>query len=116
VAAVPDGRANTFCNDLVKHQVATIRALDRVPHLNGWFLRVTYFQQVPSILDFRLVTARGGIVAPVGDSRVLLGPRIGTVYLRFPPVAPVAVRVQGVSSTTNICLTNVAVGYPAPAG
>jgi hypothetical protein len=115
VAAVPNGHVNSFCSDLIKRQVATTRRLDRLPHLTGWFLRVTYFQQVPNLLDIRLVTAQGKTVSPVGDSRVLLGPRLGTVYLRFPPSAPVAVRVQGVSSTTNVCLTNVAVGFPVPA-
>jgi hypothetical protein len=61
------------------------------------------------------MTANGRAIAPLGGQRILLSAHASSVYLSFPVVAPSAVRVQGVTPGTNLCLTNLAVGYPFPA-
>jgi hypothetical protein len=114
-ASVPIRHANAFCNDLITPQVTKTQRLDVQPHLNEWFLRLTYFEQEPGILNLHLLTAQGKTFAPVGGSRVALTSRVGTVYLRLPSAAPAAVRVQGATSSTNVCFTNISVGYPFPA-
>ena len=47
---------------------------------------------------------------------MLLETRVGSVYLHLPQSQPVAVRIQGASLATNVCLTGITLGYPFPAG
>jgi hypothetical protein len=114
-ASVPVRHHNSFCNDLITPQVTKPKRLDTQPPLNEWFLALTYFEQVPTVLNVHAVTAQGTILTPFGGSRVVLASRIGKIYLRLPPAVLAAIRVQGTTSSTNVCLTNISVGYPFPA-
>jgi hypothetical protein len=114
-ATVPIKGTNTFCNDLLTEQTVQAQPLDSTPHLNAWFLRLTYFEAVPTVLDVHVLTSAGQTVAPVGGSRVTLQRGAGSVYLLLPSSQPTAVLLQGVAPTTNVCLTNISVGYPFPA-
>jgi hypothetical protein len=115
-ASVNIKQRNSFCNDLISPQTDKTRRLDQTPHLNEWFLRLTYFEQVPTPITVHVVTAQGTTITPDGGSRVFLNARVGNVYLRLPSAMPSAIRVQGASPTSNVCLTGIAVGYPFPAG
>lgn len=106
--------SNSFCNDLVAGQQVVTRQLNRLPHRNEWFLRLSYFEQAPSVIDVHVVTAQGATLTPLGGSQVPLTSRNGVVYIPLPLAAPSAVRLQGLTDTTNVCLTNVAIGYPFP--
>jgi len=115
-ASVRIPHSNPFCNDLYAGQTPKTQRLNRVPHLNEWFVRLTYFEQRPSILDVQAVTANGTVITPVGGGQVLLSTRVGNVYLLLPQSQPVAVRIQGATLATNVCLTGITVGYPFPTG
>jgi hypothetical protein len=115
VASVHMRHSNPLCNDLIKQQVPTTQRLDVSPRLNEWFLALTYFEQIPSLLNVHVVTAEGKFLAPFGGSRVVLTSGVGKIYLRLPRAVPAAIQVQGATSSTNVCLTNISVGYPFPA-
>jgi hypothetical protein len=115
VASVHIRHSNPLCNDLVKQQILTTQRFDVSPHLNEWFLALTYFEQVPNVLNVHAVTAQGKILTPFGGSRVVVASKVGKIYLRLPRAVPAAIRVQGATSSTNVCLTNISVGYPFPA-
>jgi hypothetical protein len=115
-ASVHMPTGNRFCNDLLTGETTKTQRLDSIPHPNGWFVRLTYFQQVPTFVDVHLVTANGALVSPLDGSQVLLPGHYGYYYLAFPLAAPTAVQVKGLTPGTNVCLTDVGVGYPFPAG
>lgn len=113
-ASVHMSHSNASCNDLVVGQTQQTQRLDRVPHLNDWFVRLTYVEQVPTILHVQAVTVQGTTITPAGGGTVSLEARAGSVYVRLPASVPVAVQVQGATTATNVCLTGIAVGYPFP--
>lgn len=104
---------NKFCNYLVSGRTDRTSPLTSTPHENEWFLQLTFFQQHPSALEVTLVDARGQEIGP-SSARVVLATNLGTAYLRFPTVRPVAVRIRSTSTATNVCLTSIQVGYPFP--
>ena len=106
---------NRFCNELISKITDRTEPLTSQPHRNEWFLRLSYFQQLSSVVYVYLVDGGGHDVAPVGGSRIVLAPSLGVAYLRFPSVSPTAVRIQSRSTSTNICITAAEVGYPFPA-
>jgi hypothetical protein len=105
---------NKLCNNLISKVVDRTEVLTSRPHRNEWFLRLSYFQQHPSVIYVSLIDTTGKEVDPVGGARVVLVPTLGATYLRFPTASPVSVRIRSTSASTNLCLAGAQVGFPFP--
>jgi hypothetical protein len=114
-AAVDTGGSNAFCNDVITSTGVNLQVLVPRPRRNEWFVKLSYFEQFPSVVYVQAVDGHRR-VDPVGGARVLLADRLGTVYLRLPSSSPTALVVRGGSPSTRVCITALTVGYPFPAG
>lgn len=99
------------CNQLVKGIGTWRLRLDRAPRRGSYYLRLNFFQQRLSTLEFEVAGADGRPVTPFAGQRTAMNIRFGTIALRLPVTAPREIVVRSGSRATNICLVKADVGF-----
>jgi hypothetical protein len=105
------GARSPYCSQLVQG-VGTWRLdLDAELGVGRYYVRLSFFQQRISTLNFSVLDADGRGVTPVAGQRTDVAVRVGSIALRLPSTAPRAIIVSSHSAATNICLVKAEVGF-----
>ncbi|HTZ44976.1 MAG TPA: hypothetical protein VMB79_14020 [Jatrophihabitans sp.] len=105
-------RPHTLCTALVQGQGSWTIPLSSTPTINEYFLKISYLQQLPSVLNISLRDATGRAIVPVRGSRTALNDQLGNVYFRLPLARPAAVVIRSESADARVCFGAVQVGVP----
>jgi len=116
VAARVAGGRHSFCDHLIRGVGTWRLPLDRRPAAGAYYLRLNFFQQRLSTLEFSVVDADGHTVAPIAGRRTFMSINVGSIALRLPSTAPTAVLVRSDSRATNFCLVAADIGFGYAAG
>ncbi|MDQ2959390.1 MAG: hypothetical protein M3Y42_20815, partial [Actinomycetota bacterium] len=105
-------KPHTACTLLIQGTGTWIIPLSSTPAVNEYFVKISYFQQKPSILNIALHGPAGVLIEPVGGQRTQLNDRLGNVYFRLPLGSPRSLVVQSDNLDSNICIGDVSLGVP----
>jgi hypothetical protein len=107
---VGDGRS--ACNQLVQGEGTWRLRLDRPLTRSGYYLRLNFFQQRLSTLEFEVIGADGRSVRPLAGERTAMSINLGSIALKLPTTAPREIVVRSASRATNICIVKAEIGFP----
>jgi hypothetical protein len=81
---------------------------------NEYFIKISYYQQKPTVLYFQLRSTGGRTLTPVGGARLQLDEPLGNLYLRLPLAPLQGLTVRSETLDANVCIGDVTVGVPYP--
>jgi hypothetical protein len=105
---------NTPCTVLAKGRGRWVIPLSDRLGPNEYFVKISYFQQKPTVLYFEVRSPDGRTLAPTGGDRLELDDLLGNVYLRLPLAEPRGLTVRSETLDANVCIGVVTFGVPYP--
>lgn len=107
-----DLTGSQFCRFPVQGSAIVTKQFRASQRRSDWYLQISYFEQHASVLKVALIDSDGAERLPVSGSREVLHSGPGGMHLLFRASSPAAVRVEGTSSATNVCITAAQIGFP----
>jgi hypothetical protein len=101
-----------FCRFPVQGAVTVTKPLRATPRRNDWYLQISYFEQHASVINVTVIDSDGTARSPESGARVLLHGGPGGVHLLLRGTSPVAIRIQSLSPSTNLCIAGAKIGFP----
>jgi hypothetical protein len=99
------------CGTLMRSAEPLLLKYNRLLAPAEWWLRISLYQEAPSALQFTAIFSDGK-TTPLGGPRTF--DVLGAANLRLPPGSPVAIRVDPLGKSVNVCFVHIDLGGPFP--
>jgi hypothetical protein len=107
-------RPHTICTQLLRGVGTWVIELSGQPGPNEFFFKISYLQQMPTVLYFSVRDSAGREIAPATGARTKLDSQLANVYLRLPVAAPRQLVIRSENLASNVCIGAVTLGFPVP--